>query len=95
MADAFERSDGEIAAVLRELFLSGLPLGLLGGERPARKFKDPMHYVVTGVRWPTTAPPITNNCRSSWINRMGEAVLATRRPTAIRSRGRHGPAPGR
>ena len=45
MAQAFLASDGDIAAVLREMFASSEFRASLGG-----KFKDPLHYVVSALR---------------------------------------------
>src|SRR3979490_1968359 len=46
-ASTFRSSDGDIAAVLRELFASAEFRASLG-----TKFKDPVHYVVSAVRLP-------------------------------------------
>src|SRR5438445_2499044 len=75
LAATFRSSDGDIAAVLRELFASAAFRASLGA-----KFKDPVHYVVSAVRLAyddkaiLTAGPMIN-----WLGRMGEPLYA--RPT--------------
>ncbi len=52
MAQTFQESDGDIAAVLRTLFTSRELAAQAG-----RKFKDPMQYVVSAVRLAYDTPP--------------------------------------
>jgi uncharacterized protein (DUF1800 family) len=68
MASTFERTDGDIAAVLETMFRSPQFAASLGA-----KFKDPAHYAISAVRlaWGDRviqdSSPILN-----WLNRMGE-----------------------
>src|SRR5205823_12907868 len=55
MAGTFRRTDGDIAATLRTLFLSRQLTAL-----PAPKFKDPMRYVLSAVRLAYDGRTITN-----------------------------------
>jgi len=70
MAQTFTRSDGDIAAVLTTLFESPEFSASLG-----RKFRDPVHYVIAGVRLAyddrvvSQVDPILG-----WIARMGEPL---------------------
>jgi uncharacterized protein (DUF1800 family) len=71
MAKTFQRSDGDIAAVLRTLFESREFAASLG-----KKFKDPMHYVVSASRLVldgTTIPSAEPMVR--WVNAQGEALF--------------------
>ncbi|WCM25168.1 DUF1800 domain-containing protein [Sphingomonas sp. QA11] len=76
MAAAFQRSHGDIAAVLRTLFKSRAFEASLGTA-----FKDPIHYAVSAVRMAydgrviANAGPILN-----WLNRMGEGLYAHETP---------------
>jgi uncharacterized protein (DUF1800 family) len=75
MAQTFQRTNGDIRAVLRTMFLAHELDGALGG-----KFKDPMRFVVSAVRFAYDGRPI-NNARPllTWLNGLGEAPFA--RPT--------------
>ncbi|MEO7063550.1 MAG: DUF1800 domain-containing protein, partial [Dokdonella sp.] len=55
MAKTFQRSDGDISAVLRTLFESIELEQSLG-----KKFRDPMQYIVASMRLAYDAHPITN-----------------------------------
>jgi uncharacterized protein (DUF1800 family) len=73
MARSFRDSDGDIARVLRTLF-----------DTPefwrARKFKDPMRYVLSAVRLAYDDRPILNTGPIlGWLHRMGEPLYG--RPT--------------
>ena len=76
MAQVFRTTDGDIAAVLRTLFASREFVESLG-----RKFKDPLHYVLSAVRLAyddkviLNAGPIVN-----WLNRMGEPLYGRQTP---------------
>lgn len=76
MAQAFERSGGDIAAVLQALFTSDAFL------RPSvQKFKDPMRFVVSAVRLAYDGKPILNvNPMLNWINRMGQPLYGRATP---------------
>jgi uncharacterized protein (DUF1800 family) len=68
MAQAFQHSDGDIAAVLRTMFLAPEFNSALGG-----KFKDPMRYVVSAVRFAYDGRPISNTRPMlNWLNALGE-----------------------
>src|SRR5256886_5756625 len=77
LASTFRSSDGDIAAVLRELFASAEFRASLG-----TKFKDPVHYVVSAVRLAyddkalLNAGPVVNR-----PGRLGEAAYAGPPPT--------------
>ncbi|MDQ0569493.1 uncharacterized protein (DUF1800 family) [Variovorax paradoxus] len=76
MAAAFTRSDGDIAVTLKALFESPEFAASLG-----RKFRDPVHYVMAGVRLAyddrvaLNVTPMLN-----WINRMGETLYGHETP---------------
>src|SRR5207253_3205993 len=64
MAGTFRRTDGDIAATLRTLFLSRQLTGL-----PAPIFKDPMRYVLSAVRLAYDGRTITNTRPLlDWLN---------------------------
>jgi uncharacterized protein (DUF1800 family) len=76
MARTFQTTDGDIAATLRTMLDSPDFMNSLG-----RKFKDPMHYVVSAVRLAyddkanlNTGPMI------NWLNRMGEPLYGRATP---------------
>src|SRR5437773_590962 len=75
LASTFRSSDGDIAAVLRELFASAEFSASLGA-----KFRDPVHYVVSAVRLAYDDNAILNaGPMINWLGRMGEPLYA--RPT--------------
>jgi uncharacterized protein (DUF1800 family) len=75
MAQTFMHTDGDIAAVLRTMFLAREFNASLGG-----KFKDPMRYVVSAVRFAYDGRSISNTRPMlNWLNGLGEAPFA--RPT--------------
>ncbi|MDE2156725.1 MAG: DUF1800 domain-containing protein [Xanthomonadaceae bacterium] len=55
MADTFQRTDGDIAAVLRTLFTSKDITATVGA-----KFKDPMQFLVSAMRFSLDGRPISN-----------------------------------
>jgi uncharacterized protein (DUF1800 family) len=68
MAQTFQHSDGDIAAVLRTMFLAPEFNAALGG-----KFKDPTRYVVSAVRFAYDGRPISNTRPLlNWLNALGE-----------------------
>ncbi|MGA2776684.1 MAG: DUF1800 domain-containing protein [Steroidobacteraceae bacterium] len=76
MAQTFMRTDGDIAAVLRSLFLSRDFDAALGG-----KFKDPMRFVVSAVRFAYDGRPLTNvRPMLNWLNNLGEAPFGHQTP---------------
>jgi uncharacterized protein (DUF1800 family) len=76
MAQAFERTDGDIAAVLREMFLAPEMNAALG-----TKFKDPTRFVISAVRFAYDGRPISNTRPMfNWLNGLGEAPFARQTP---------------
>ena len=68
MAEAFTKSDGDIAVVMRTMFAAPEFAPTLG-----RKFKDPMRYVVSAVRLAYDERPIQNTGPLfAWLGRLGE-----------------------
>ena len=68
MAQTFMHTDGDIAAVLRTMFLAREFNAGLG-----TKFKDPMRYVVSAVRFAYDGKPIYNtHPMLNWLNGLGE-----------------------
>ncbi|WP_243039801.1 DUF1800 domain-containing protein [Dyella sedimenti] len=76
MARTFQRSDGDIAEVLRTLFESKALATSYG-----RKFKDPMQFVVSSVRLAYDGKPIANaRPLLNWLNQLGEPVFGRLTP---------------
>jgi len=76
MAQTFTRTDGDIAAVLRTMFLAREFNAALGS-----KFKDPMRYVVSAVRFAYDGRPIANSRPLlNWLNGLGEAPYGKATP---------------
>ncbi len=76
MADTFQHSDGDIAKVLRTMFESREFEASLGG-----KFKDPMHYVVSSVRFAYDGKQIANeHPLVNWLNGQGEMLFGHQSP---------------
>jgi uncharacterized protein (DUF1800 family) len=76
MARAFQTSDGDIAATLRVMFASPEFAASLG-----RKFKDPVHYVISAVRFAYDDKPVLNaNPMIGWLNRMGQGLYSRETP---------------
>ncbi len=70
MAHTFERSDGDIAQVLRTLFTSHELIESAGG-----KFKDPYQFVVSAMRLAYDDKPIANALPLvNWLNQLGEPL---------------------
>jgi uncharacterized protein (DUF1800 family) len=76
MAQAFSGSEGDIAVTLGAMFEApefGVTLG--------RKFKDPMHYVVSAVRLAYDDRPIQNTGPMlGWLARLGESPYNRQTP---------------
>ncbi len=71
MAKTFQRSDGDIAAVLRTLFESREL-----GQSLGRKFRDPMQYVVASVRLAYDGRAIVNTHPIvNWLQGLGEPLF--------------------
>jgi uncharacterized protein (DUF1800 family) len=76
MAQRFLRSDGDIAATLQTLFDAPEFAQSLG-----RKFKEPVHYVVSAVRRAYDDKPILNaGPMLNWLNRMGQPLYGRQTP---------------
>jgi uncharacterized protein (DUF1800 family) len=76
MAQTFMQTDGDISAVLRVLLLSHELDASLGG-----KFKDPMRFVVSAVRFAYDGKPISNTRPMlNWLNGLGEAPFGRQTP---------------
>lgn len=76
MAQAFQSSDGDISATLRSMFRSPEFAESLG-----RKFKDPMHYVISAVRLAYDERPILNTQPVlNWLNRLGQGLYSRETP---------------
>lgn len=76
MSATFQKSDGDIAAVLRTLFASAEFQKSLG-----TKFKDPMHWTVSALRASFGSRVITNTQPIiNWLNRMGEPLYGHETP---------------
>ncbi len=70
MANTFQRTHGDIAAVLRTMFLSK-KLGASYGH----KFKDPTLFLVSAMRLAYNGEPISNPTPLvNWLRQMGEPV---------------------
>jgi uncharacterized protein (DUF1800 family) len=69
MAQTFQRTDGDIAAVLRTMFLSSEFDAALGA-----KFRDPLHFVLASVRLAYDGQTIRNTRPLlNWLSALGEA----------------------
>ena len=76
MAHTFQHSHGDIAEVLRTLFTSREFEASLG-----KKYKDPMHYVVSSVRFAYDGKPILNSHPIvNWLNGQGESLFGHSTP---------------
>jgi uncharacterized protein (DUF1800 family) len=76
MADTFRTSDGDIASVLRVMFRSDEFAASLG-----HKFKDPVHYVFSAVRYSYDGRPILNaQPIMGWLFRMGQGLYLHQTP---------------
>jgi uncharacterized protein (DUF1800 family) len=76
MARTFERSDGDIADVLRTMFEAKAFEASLGN-----KFKDPMHYVVSALRFAYDgSPDVDTDVAVNWLNTQGELPFGHQSP---------------
>ena len=76
MTQTFQRSDGDIAAVLTTMFEAPEFTASLG-----RKFRDPVHYVIGSVRLAYDERTVLNaQPMIGWINRMGEQLYGHETP---------------
>ena len=76
MARTFQKTDGSIAAVLREMFLDQRVLAALNAPPAAlEKFKDPMQFVVSSLRLAYDGKTITNyHPVVGWLQQLGEPL---------------------
>ena len=79
MARTFQQTDGSIAAVLKTMFLDRDVLRSLQapGEtaESARKFKDPVVFVISSLRFAYTGKTITNyHPVVGWLQQLGEPL---------------------
>jgi len=73
MAATFTRTDGDIGAVLRTMFLSHW--FDQSAAEGARKFKDPMVFVVSSMRLAYDGRPVSNlRPMINWLNQLGEPL---------------------
>jgi uncharacterized protein (DUF1800 family) len=71
MAQTFQRTDGDIAAVLRTMFDAP---ALSAGN--AEKFKDPVQFLVSAMKLAYDGRPLSNaRPLLNWLNQMGEPVF--------------------
>ncbi len=76
MAHTFQQTGGDIAAVLRTLFTAREFDASLG-----EKFKDPMRFVVSSVRFAYDGRPISNvKPMLNWLGSLGEAPYGRQTP---------------
>jgi uncharacterized protein (DUF1800 family) len=76
MSQTFQQSDGDIAAVLRTMFLSSEMDASLG-----TKFKDPTRFVISAVRFAYDGRTISNTRPLfNWLNGLGEAPFNRQTP---------------
>jgi uncharacterized protein (DUF1800 family) len=76
MAQTFQRTDGDIAQVLRTMFLAPELDSTLGA-----KFKDPMRFVISSVRFAYGGRTISNTQPMlNWLNGLGEAPFGRATP---------------
>jgi uncharacterized protein (DUF1800 family) len=76
MTRAFQKTDGSIAAVLREMLLDGAFIAALNAPTPKlEKFKDPMQFVVSSMRLAYDGKIITNyHPAIGWLQQLGEPL---------------------
>ena len=76
LAQTFIHTDGDIAAVLHTLLLSRELSAALGA-----KFKDPMRFVVSAIRFAYDGRPISNvRPLLNWLNGLGEGPFGRQTP---------------
>ncbi len=90
MAGAFQRSRGDIPAVLRVLFASRPFRQSLGGA-----FKDPMHFVVSALRLAYDGKrPLNMKPVLGWLNALGEPLYGHLTPDGYPLTGQAWSSPG-
>jgi uncharacterized protein (DUF1800 family) len=89
MADAFQRSDGDIAGILRAM----VDAPEFAAAQPG-KFKDPLRYVLSAIRLAYDGKVILNTApMQGWLNRMAEGLYNHQTPDGypLASSGWNGP----
>ena len=76
MARTFQRTDGSIAQVVREMFLDHDLIAALATPSPRlEKFKDPMQFVVSSMRLAYDGKTIANyHPVVGWLQQLGEPL---------------------
>ncbi len=75
MVQTFEKTDGSIDAVLREMLLDKDFVGALDKPSGAEKFKDPMQFVISSMRLAYDGKAITNyHPAVNWLQQLGEPL---------------------
>jgi uncharacterized protein (DUF1800 family) len=76
MAQTFQKTDGSIPAVLRVMFLDKEWLASLGAASPrSEKFKDPMQFVLSSLRFGYEGKTFTNyRPIVGWLQQLGEPL---------------------
>jgi uncharacterized protein (DUF1800 family) len=76
MARTFQKTDGSIAAVLREMFLDrALITALNAPSAKLEKFKDPVQFVVSSMRMAYDGKTMTNYRPAvAWLQQLGEPL---------------------
>jgi uncharacterized protein (DUF1800 family) len=76
MTRTFMKTDGSIAAVLRDMFLDKAFIAALDAPAPKlEKFKDPMQFVVSSMRLAYEGKTITNYRPAvGWLQQLGEPL---------------------
>jgi uncharacterized protein (DUF1800 family) len=76
MASTFTRSDGDIAAVLKTMFLSAdFNASLARTDRSPGKLKDPMQFVISSLRLAYDGKVLTNyRPVGNWLTQLGEPL---------------------
>ena len=76
MTRTFQRTEGSIAAVLREMFLDRDVIAGLNAPAPTlEKFKDPMQFVMSSMRLAYDGKTITNYRPAiGWLAQLGEPL---------------------
>jgi uncharacterized protein (DUF1800 family) len=76
MAATFQKTDGDIAAVLRVMFLDKDVIASLNAPAlKLEKFKDPLAFVVSSVRLAYEGKTLTNyHPLVGWLNQLGEPL---------------------
>ncbi|MBR1219063.1 DUF1800 domain-containing protein [Bradyrhizobium sp. U87765 SZCCT0131] len=78
MAQTFQKTDGDIAAVLATMVHAP---EFIASLKPGAKFKDPVQYVMSAVRLAYDRKPILNTGPiQNWLNRLSEGLFNHQTP---------------